>query len=467
MRNSIQELTGAQAGLSTQRQLEIALETMIDHGGAATNEDIYTAIERHMNGAILSQQGRDTLRALINRDAVKRGLVHPYEAGQAGWRITPRGRDFVASMRSALEEADVEEDIEGLDANAFDLGEYPIDSLLIRSETRTVFEVVRRIDRGQYILDPDFQREFIWDETKQSKLIESALMRIPLPVFYLAENPDGRVVVVDGLQRLSTFHRFLNNELKLRGLKGNSENLNGLRFRDLPPKLQNRLEDTQLILYLIDAKVPDRARLDIFERVNSGVVLSRQQMRNCLYVGDATRWLREQAHSKAFLDATGGGLNRKTMRDREAINRFCGFYLFGTTGYRACGGDIDEFLARTLIKMNEMQKGRLDKELTPVFERSMRNNYQVFEKQSFRKPRRIDGSRSVINIALFDVYSVLMTRFSEHYVAAHRDAFRQRFDRLQIDQDFVNAITISTNDVRNVLTRFAKVDAAHADLREN
>jgi hypothetical protein len=363
-----------------------------------------------------------------------------------------------------VEEVRVEEDVEGLDANVFDLGEYPIDSLLIRPETRTVFEVIRRIDQNQYILDPDFQREFIWDETKQSKLIESALMRIPLPVFYLAENPDGRVVVVDGLQRLSTFHRFLKNELALRGLKGNSEGLNKLRFRDLPPKLQNRLEDTQLILYLIDAKVPDRARLDIFERVNSGVALSRQQMRNCLYVGDATRWLRDQAQNEAFLQATDGGLNAKMMRDREAINRFCGFYLLGINGYKDDKGDIDEFLARTLRKMNEMGRDRLNKQFTPVFERSMRNNYHVFGKQAFRKPKRIDGGRSIINIALFDVYSVLMTKFSEDFVIEHHDSFLHYFEQLQQDQEFVNAITISTNDVRNVVTRFEKIDKVHDDL---
>ena len=74
-------------------------------------------------------------------------------------------------------------EVEGNDRNAFDLGEYPIDSLFIRSERRTVFEVTRRMGRDQYILDPDFQRDFVWNQHKQSKLIESALMRIPLPVF--------------------------------------------------------------------------------------------------------------------------------------------------------------------------------------------------------------------------------------------------------------------------------------------
>jgi hypothetical protein len=99
-------------------------------------------------------------------------------------------------------------DPEGLDQDPLDLGAFPIDSLMIRTEVRSVFEVVRRIDSGQYIMDPDFQRDFIWEPARQSKLIESAILRIPLPVFYLAERVDGRIVVVDGLQRLTTFHRF-------------------------------------------------------------------------------------------------------------------------------------------------------------------------------------------------------------------------------------------------------------------
>ena len=146
-------------------------------------------------------------------------------------------------------------------------------------------------------MDPDFQRDFIWPEDKQSKLIESVTMRIPLPVFYLAENEEGRMIVVDGLQRLSTFHRFVHDQLQLR-LPERSE-LDRQRFSDLPPKLKNRIEDCNLIFYIIDSKAPDRARLDIFERVNSGEPLTRQQMRNSLFMGPATRLLKEASGTES------------------------------------------------------------------------------------------------------------------------------------------------------------------------
>ena len=183
------------------------------------------------------------------------------------------------------------EEIEGLadDSEDSGLGGYPIDTLLIRKETRTVYEVVRRINAGSFVLNPDFQRDFVWTIEKQSRLIESVVMRIPLPVFYLAEDSQGRTIVVDGLQRLSTFRDFLSNKLRLKLPK--QESLHKKRFEKLSAKLQNRVEDCNLELYIIDSKVPERAKLDIFERVNSGEILTRQQMRNCLYMGSATRWL--------------------------------------------------------------------------------------------------------------------------------------------------------------------------------
>ena len=214
------------------------------------------------------------------------------EAGQ-GPQLEPKtlGDDPLDQAANGNERS---EDVEGLDSDPGSWGDYPLDELLIRNEVRTIYEVIRRIDQeDRYIMNPDFQRDFIWSLDKQSKLIESVIMRIPLPVFYLAEDKQGRMIVVDGLQRLSTFQRFLKNQLKLK--LPHRDSLNGNYFMDLPTKLQNRIEDCNLIFYLIDAKVSESAQLDIFERVNDSVPLTRQQMRNCLYMGEGTRFLKEES----------------------------------------------------------------------------------------------------------------------------------------------------------------------------
>jgi len=406
------------------------------------------------------------VRNLVSHHTIdQRGLgyVNSEQQGRNWYHtITSKGEDYLyANFDQLPKQSKHEDDVEGIDGSLqspdfrkgeeFSASGYPIDSILIRYEQRTVFEIMRRITSGTYILDPDFQREFVWDETKQSRLIESVLMRIPLPVFYLAERGDGKIVVVDGLQRLMTFNRYLGGGLALR-LPESREDLNGKKYEQLPHRLQQRIEDTQLIVYLIDPKVPERIRLDIFERVNSGVPLSRQQMRNSIYMGEATRWLKREANSQEFLKATGGSLSWKTMRDRELINRYCAFTLFKDIEleYR---GDMDDFLAETLEKMNKMKPSQLD-EMSDSFRRSMVNNYLVFGKHAFRRHSHDDASRSVINAALFDVFSVLMSRHETAYIEERVSEIKKRFYSLMANEDFSMSITLSTNSVRNVVQRF-------------
>ena len=343
------------------------------------------------------------------------------------------------------------EGIQSADDNA--LGEYPLDTMLIRNETRTIYDVLRRIKQDNYIMDPDFQRDFIWAPDKQSKLIESVLMRIPLPVFYIAENDDGRMIVVDGLQRLSTFRNFVDNLLPLR-LPDNPE-LRGKRFNDLSPKLQNRIEDSNLTLYVIDSKAPERARLDIFERVNSGTPLSRQQMRNSLYMGPATRFLKEEAEKQLFLDATGHSLNKDQMRDREFVNRFCAFQLVKRDAYR---GEMDDFLADTLKHMNKLDAGELSK-LSSELEAGLRNNRLVFERHAFRKHFEGQNRRSVINASLWDVMVTGLSQIPSNMVSGKRDNLWDAFHRLMKDGDFIESITYGTNAVKMVNHRFQAADA--------
>ena len=328
------------------------------------------------------------------------------------------------------------------------LGEYPLDTMLIRNETRTVHDILRRINQGMYIMDPDFQRDFIWPEDKQSKLIESVLMRIPLPVFYIAENDDGRMVVVDGLQRLSTFKNFVDGRLSLR--LPEQPMLNRKRFTDLTPQLQNRIEDCNLTLYVIDAKAPERARLDIFERVNGGTPLARQQMRNCLYMGPATRFLKEEAEQPLFVEATGRSLNKAQMRDREFVNRFCGFQILPIEDYR---GDMDVFLATTLRRMDALDPSDFQ-ELSKQLRTSLENNREVFGRHAFRKHTEDQESRNIINASLWDVMITGLSQYEKGEVIDHAAKLRQSFYRLLGDAGFNDAITFGTNQVDKVKRRF-------------
>ncbi len=352
-------------------------------------------------------------------------------------------------------------DPEGLDEDR-ELGDFPIDTLLIRNEQRSVYEIIRRIESGGYIMNPEFQRDFVWDRDRQSKLIESVVMRIPLPVFYLAEDEEGRVIVVDGLQRLTTFQDFLANKFKLK--LPEQELLNGKRFGDLSPKLQNRIEDCNLILYILDSNVPDHAKFQIFERVNGGVPLTRQQMRNCIYNGPATKWLKKEAETELFLKATGKSLDAKKMRDRELINRFCAFQLLGYQTYNK--DDMDGYLANALQWMNKMNETELA-DLSTSFQRSLRNNYALFERHAFRKHTRSQESRSIVNASLWDVMVTGLARYTETAVLSKDNILRDAFYSLLNDDEFNSAITYGPNSVQKVRKRFELANAMFEEVLDD
>lgn len=340
------------------------------------------------------------------------------------------------------------EELEGLDSEKQSWGDYPLNDVLIRDDTRSIYETLRRIKQGNVIMNPDFQRDFIWPNDKQSKLIESVMMRIPLPVFYMAENDEGKMIVVDGLQRLSTFQRFADDDLPLS--LNDREDLHRKRFSDLPPKFQNRFEDFKLVFYLIDSKVPERARLDIFERVNGGVPLTRQQMRNCLFMGSATQFMKEESQTEIFSQATGGSLNRKTMRDREFVNRFCAFQILG---YESYNGDMDDFLARCLQEMNGMSESTLS-DLSERFRQSLANNLHLFGRHAFRKHTPEQNWRSVINASLWDVMSTGLSGCDESLVEKMAVPLRREIYGILEDEEFINSITYSTNSTVKVQRRF-------------
>jgi hypothetical protein len=234
----------------------------------------------------------------------------------------------------------------------------------------------------------------------------------------------------------------------------------GKRFAELSEKLRDRFEDGPLTFYLIDPQVPESVRLDIFERVNSGVALTRQQMRNALYNGPSTRLLRDLAKNKLFKQATGGSLSverrQKTMNDREAVNRFLAYFNLGWDKFGPSGlGDFDEFLGKVLHRLNEQGQTSNLQRSKRAFLRSMETNIRVFGKHAFRKHESPDARRSALNLALFDAFSVGLARYEPDKVTTeHEVKLRKGFYGLLKKEEFMNAISYATARAENVHARF-------------
>jgi hypothetical protein len=135
------------------------------------------------------------------------------------------------------------------------------------------------------VLEVPFQRNYIWKDERASQLIESVIMNVPIPPLYFAEEESNRWLVIDGLQRLNSIKNYFENEFSLKNLEIIKE-LEGLKYKDLPPKAKDLLNDGLLRVNVIKKDSHPDIKYDIFMRLNKGsVTLNYQELRNCLFRG--------------------------------------------------------------------------------------------------------------------------------------------------------------------------------------
>lgn len=218
----------------------------------------------------------------------------------------------------------------------------------IKTKNPSIDTLMKRLDHDEIDMSPDFQRKAgIWSKLRKSRLIESLLLNIPLPVFYVASDADGNWIVVDGLQRLTTLNQFIREEAFALDNLEFLRQFNGQRFGDLPRAMQRRIVESEPVFHIIQPGSPKAVTRTIFKRINtSGMPLSPQEIRNALYQGAATRFLKELAGSEAFLRATGGSIKDDRMADRECVLRYPAFSIRGADEYRV--SDLDRFLSDTM-----------------------------------------------------------------------------------------------------------------------
>lgn len=357
--------------------------------------------------------------------------------------------------------------IGGIQSRASDEIFQPFDPSQIRVETKpmVISLILERIKNTEIDLNPGFQRKGgIWSDKAKSRLIESLLIRIPLPAFYMDGTDESRWLVVDGLQRLSALTEFvLQGRFKLRGLEFLSD-YEGYTFTKLPRKLQRRILETQVIVFLIQEHTPAEVKFNIFKRINTGgLPLSTQEIRHALNQGPATELLHTLATDSTFLDATQNGIPDRRMGDRECVLRFLAFTITPPQSYKLY--DLDTFLNEAMADINKMARPALH-EVSERFRRSMRINEELWGNYAFRK-RKLDSSRrGPINRALFEIWSVTMNRLDDDDVSRlqeRRELLNTNMSRALEDIQFDAAITFGTGDSRKVQYRFGKAQAIVAE----
>jgi hypothetical protein len=288
------------------------------------------------------------------------------------------------------------------------------------TQTRTVDLLLTRLKEGELDLSPDFQRRAnIWDDTRKSSLIESMLLRIPIPSLYVSEDQVGNYTVVDGLQRLCAIAHFVNvaalnkavktrlNPLRLTQLQ--SFEYSEKSFAELPRPLQRRISETELTLHVIRASTPGDVKFNIFSRINQGgLPLTAQEIRNAVYAGAWRKRIRDLAESSLFHTATDKKIKGERMEDMELVLRFVAHYTFHEK--REDDQNMDEFLNDTVQNRCAHWNESMWSDVETAFRRALLAAPRVFGRFAFRKYFGPNQYRRPINRGLFETETVLLAR---------------------------------------------------------
>ena len=356
-------------------------------------------------------------------------------------------------------------DIDGIEQEGEDESvriKRPFDPEKIRVRTVNVVvdQIVSRIKHKEIDLVPDFQRMVgVWNVEQKSRLIESLLLRIPIPVFYVAADQNEVWSVVDGLQRTTTISGYVTGTFTLQRLEYLT-NLDGCSFTELPHRMQRRIRETQLVVNVIDPGTPEEVMFNIFRRINTGgVTLNGQEIRHALHPGPVRKYLKKLAESDEFKTATDYSVKDRRMEDRECVLRFIAFHIDPWEHYAA--NDLDGYLGTAMRRVNAMEKSGREI-LTRDFMRAMRGAYRIFETDAFRKRYARDEVRSRINKALFEAWSVGLARLQDddaETLAGNRERIIDEFITLMnTDSEFVASISASTGDPARVRKRFRTIE---------
>ncbi|WP_322753987.1 DUF262 domain-containing protein [Frankia sp. Cas3] len=332
------------------------------------------------------------------------------------------------------------------------------DDIRVGTKQFSLRNVLDLIDDGDLELAPDFQRNTVWKARQKSRLIESILLQIPLPAFYFAEDGNGMMRVVDGLQRLSTVHSYVRKKAFILTDLEYLKSAEKKRFDEIIPALQRRINNAQIVVHVIDPSTPSGVKYDIFKRINTGgTPLNAQEIRHCMSKERSRSFLKQCTHTPEFDRATGERFrDHIRMDDREVVLRYCAFCLRGVDGY-VSDGSMDTFLDTTTTMLDNPREVPDDRlaELHNAFREAMIKSYDVFGEHAFRKWSRGVNARNPINRPLFESWSYVLGRYDLADLMRRKNLIvTAARDIMADDRSYIDAITTSTGDPRKVRLRF-------------
>ena len=362
--------------------------------------------------------------------------------------------DYMDEWNSELEEEITAEDLKGL---------------VVYSRDWTVETIMSQIEKGNIDLDPKFQRRNAWTDRKRSKLIESLIIRVPVPELVLAEDPsnEGGFIVIDGKQRLLAIAGYLEptkfdswKSPKLRFLQTRSD-LNDKTFKSLSEN-EDFAKDIRLLFNsdirctVISAYKNEKVLYDIFYRLNTGSVpLSSQELRQVLNRGRFANFLIESTNEECPVQNV---LNTKgpdsRLRDAELLLRYMAVKLFGNE-YR---GNLSQFFDLTMDSLNRDwdERHKEVESITEQFHETTTLLLNIFPEKKVARKYNYEAQvwEGRFNRALYEVELFYFSKIRPDVAHEKKDEFLTAFRELFNENEFTESISTTTKTIANYYTRF-------------
>ena len=316
------------------------------------------------------------------------------------------------------------------------------------------------LDRGQLDLQPQFQREYVWALRPElpSRLIESLLLKIPIPPIYFGNVPGGRLEVIDGQQRLTTLVKFVRNEFSLCKLQ-RMNSLNGKFFKDLSSEQQEKILREPIRSIEIDAAGNTELRYEVFERLNRGsMALNEQELRNCVYRGPFNQQLAELEKDLTWRKVKGGSNPEPRFKEREIILRFFAF----ANRLPQYTGNLKAFLNDYMGHYSPRDEGALRGHAT-LFRQTIQNIYAVFGANSARlyelnNTRSNNGGwDSKFSVTALDIQSAALMNRPPAKVQQAAEQIRELYlFTMLTDNEIQDSISRRTGSTAQTKIRFTK-----------
>lgn len=291
-----------------------------------------------------------------------------------------------------------------------------------------------------FIIQPMFQRHYVWDNNKAAKLIESILMNFPIPPIY-AYIKDENSIVIDGQQRLTSIKNFIDNRFPLKNLLHFGV-FNGLFFKDLPEKYKQVILDYILNIVLITGVEEENIIFDIFERFNTGGVhLNSQEIRNCIFNGKYNSLISDLANYEPFnMLFDKNKIDR--MEKEEYVLRFLALY----DDFDKYNGNMIKFLDNYIMRKNSLKdKNFIEmdfKRLKKAFENSFYCCQAIFGEDMFKNCVIYKTNNTNINIMyklmskpVFDLQMLSVTDMDFALINRFARQLKRKYEEVIINDD--------------------------------